>query len=75
VAPMPAAVTAVAVEVGDVVSKGDPVVVLEAMKMQHTVTAPTDGTVTELTASVGRQVVSGAVLAVIAAVAVLEEQS
>ncbi|GIE33976.1 acetyl/propionyl-CoA carboxylase subuit alpha [Actinoplanes italicus] len=64
-APMPAAITAVAVEVGAVVSKGDPIVVLEAMKMQHTVTAPTDGTVTELTASVGRQVVAGAVLAVI----------
>ncbi|MBO3738692.1 acetyl/propionyl/methylcrotonyl-CoA carboxylase subunit alpha [Actinoplanes flavus] len=64
-APMPAAITAVAVEVGAVVSKGDPIVVLEAMKMQHTVTAPTDGTVTALTASVGRQVVAGAVLAVI----------
>lgn len=64
-APMPAAITAVAVDVGAVVSKGDPIVVLEAMKMQHTVTAPTDGTVTALTASVGRQVVAGAVLAVI----------
>ncbi|MEV4278821.1 acetyl/propionyl/methylcrotonyl-CoA carboxylase subunit alpha [Actinoplanes xinjiangensis] len=64
-APMPAAITAVAVEVGTVVGKGDPIVVLEAMKMQHTVTAPTDGTVTALTASVGRQVVAGAVLAVI----------
>jgi propionyl-CoA carboxylase alpha chain len=64
-APMPAAITAVAVEVGDVVGKGDPIVVLEAMKMQHTVTAPVNGTVTALTASVGRQVVAGAVLAVI----------
>jgi propionyl-CoA carboxylase alpha chain len=65
VAPMPAAITAVAVEVGALVRKGDPIVVLEAMKMQHTVIAPTDGTVTVLTASVGRQVVAGAVLAVI----------
>ncbi|WP_430791489.1 biotin carboxylase N-terminal domain-containing protein [Actinoplanes sp. G11-F43] len=65
VAPMPAAVTAVAVEVGAVVRKGDPIVVLEAMKMRHTVTAPADGTVTGLTVSVGRQVVAGAVLAVI----------
>ncbi|GIE76460.1 acetyl/propionyl-CoA carboxylase subuit alpha [Actinoplanes philippinensis] len=65
VAPMPAAVTDVAVELGTVVAKGDPIVVLEAMKMQHTVTAPTDGTVTGLTATVGRQVVAGAVLAVI----------
>ncbi|MEU8662190.1 acetyl/propionyl/methylcrotonyl-CoA carboxylase subunit alpha, partial [Actinoplanes philippinensis] len=37
VAPMPAAITAVAVEIGAVVGKGDPIVVLEAMKMQHTV--------------------------------------
>ncbi|MEU4164162.1 biotin/lipoyl-containing protein, partial [Actinoplanes sp. NPDC026670] len=64
-APMPATITTVAVEVGAVVAKGDPIVVLEAMKMQHTVTAPTDGTVTGLTAVVGRQVVAGAVLAVI----------
>ncbi|MFC4068697.1 acetyl/propionyl/methylcrotonyl-CoA carboxylase subunit alpha [Actinoplanes subglobosus] len=64
-APMPAAITAVHVEVGAVVGKGDPVVVLEAMKMQHTVTAPTDGTVTALTVTVGQQVVAGAVLAVI----------
>jgi propionyl-CoA carboxylase alpha chain len=64
-APMPAAITAVTVAVGDVVDKGDPIVVLEAMKMQHTVTAPVDGIVTALTANVGRQVVAGAVLAVI----------
>ncbi|MEV6301236.1 biotin carboxylase N-terminal domain-containing protein [Actinoplanes sp. NPDC051861] len=64
-APMPAVITAVAVDVGTVVSKGDPIVVLEAMKMQHTVTAPTDGTVTELAAVVGRQVVAGAVLALV----------
>ncbi|WP_433796965.1 acetyl/propionyl/methylcrotonyl-CoA carboxylase subunit alpha [Actinoplanes sp. CA-252034] len=64
-APMPATITAVSVEVGAVVGKGDPIVVLEAMKMQHTVTAPTAGTVTALTASAGRQVVAGAVLAVI----------
>jgi propionyl-CoA carboxylase alpha chain len=39
--------------------------VLEAMKMQHTVTAPHDGTVTELLVSEGQQVASGAVLAVV----------
>ena len=64
-APMPAAVTQVAVEAGQAVSKGDVVVVLEAMKMQHTITAPSDGVVAELDVSVGQQVESGAVLAVI----------
>ncbi|MFL6088905.1 MAG: biotin carboxylase N-terminal domain-containing protein [Aeromicrobium sp.] len=64
-APMPAAVTQVAVEVGQAVSKGDVVVVLEAMKMQHTIVAPADGVVAELDVSVGEQVESGAVLAVI----------
>jgi propionyl-CoA carboxylase alpha chain len=64
-APMPAAVTQVAVEAGQVVQKGDVIVVLEAMKMQHTVTAPADGVIAELDVSVGQQVESGAVLAVI----------
>jgi len=62
-APMPAAVISVAVEDGQHVSKGDVIVVLEAMKMQHTITAPTDGIVTELAAVVGAQLESGAVIA------------
>ena len=44
---------------------GQPVLVLEAMKMQHTVAAPYDGTVTDLPVSVGDQVAAGAVLAVV----------
>jgi len=64
-APMPAAVISVAVEDGQQVSKGDVIVVLEAMKMQHTITAPTDGFVTDLAAVAGAQLESGAVLAVI----------
>ncbi|MCW2749662.1 MAG: acetyl/propionyl-CoA carboxylase subunit alpha [Aeromicrobium sp.] len=64
-APMPAAVISVAVTDGQQVSKGDVIVVLEAMKMQHTITAPTDGIVTDLAAVAGAQVESGAVLAVI----------
>jgi propionyl-CoA carboxylase alpha chain len=64
-APMPAAVTQVAVQAGQAVQKGDVIVVLEAMKMQHTVTAPADGIVAELDVHVGQQVESGAVLAVI----------
>lgn len=64
-APMPAAVISVAVENGHHVIKGDIVVVLEAMKMQHTITAPVDGVVSELSVKPGAQVESGAVLAVI----------
>ena len=45
-AAMPGTVVRVAVAAGDVVEAGAPVLVLEAMKMQHTVTAPTAGTVT-----------------------------
>jgi propionyl-CoA carboxylase alpha chain len=64
-APMPAAVVEVAVADGQDVREGDVVVVLEAMKMQHTITAPTDGVVTQLSVTAGAQVESGAVLAVI----------
>ena len=64
-APMPASVISVAVADGQHVTKGDVVVVLEAMKMQHTITAPTDGVVSELSVTPGAQVESGAVLAVI----------
>jgi propionyl-CoA carboxylase alpha chain len=53
------------VEVGAEVVQGQPLLVMEAMKMQHTVTAPRTGTVTELAASVGQQVEAGAVLAVV----------
>jgi propionyl-CoA carboxylase alpha chain len=62
---MPAAVVSVAVADGQQVAKGDVIVVLEAMKMQHTITAPSDGVVTGLTVAAGAQVESGAVLAVI----------
>jgi len=65
-APMPGTVVRVAVAVGDTVAAGTPVVVLEAMKMEHAVHAPHAGTVTELDAVVGAQVDTGAVLAVVA---------
>jgi propionyl-CoA carboxylase alpha chain len=64
-APMPASVVSVAVADGQQVSRGDVVVVLEAMKMQHTITAPTDGVVAGLSVTAGAQVESGTVLAVI----------
>jgi propionyl-CoA carboxylase alpha chain len=48
------------------VVRGDVILVLEAMKMQHTITAPTDGVVTGLSVTAGTQVESSTVLAVIA---------
>ena len=75
-APMPAAVVSVAVESGQHVSKGDVVLVLEAMKMQHTITAPSDGVVSEIDVSPGQQVEAGVVLALIeTSTAEGEEQS
>jgi propionyl-CoA carboxylase alpha chain len=65
-APMPGTVVAVAVEAGADVRAGDPVLVLEAMKMQHTVRAPDDGVVSELPVKAGDQVAAGTVLAVVA---------
>ena len=66
-APMPGKIVAVPAKAGDVVSKGQPIVVLEAMKMEHALTAPFDGVVAEFNVAVGDQVVDGAVLAVVKA--------
>ncbi len=64
-APMPGTVVKVAVEQGASVAAGEVVLVLEAMKMQHTVSTPTDGTVTEVNVHEGSQVAAGDVLAVV----------
>ncbi|MGZ8176824.1 ATP-binding protein [Williamsia sp. SKLECPSW1] len=64
-APMPGSVVRVAVAVGDRVVQGQPLLWLEAMKMEHTVHAPADGVVTELAVSAGHQLAVGDVLAVI----------
>ncbi|TNH30936.1 biotin/lipoyl-binding protein [Micromonospora orduensis] len=64
-APLPGAVTRVHVEVGQRVSAGDPLLTLEAMKLEHPVLAPIDGVVAELPVPAGGQVRTGAVLAVI----------
>jgi len=61
-APLPATVTAVHVEPGKTVSRGDPLVVLEAMKMEHVVIAPEDGTVAAVHCRAGDQVEEGAEL-------------
>ncbi|WP_242097721.1 acetyl/propionyl/methylcrotonyl-CoA carboxylase subunit alpha [Sphingomonas sp. CROZ-RG-20F-R02-07] len=62
-APMPGRVIAVEVAAGDRVAKGQKLVTLEAMKMEHALTAPFDGTVAELNASEGGQVTEGTTLA------------
>ena len=66
VAPMPGTIVRVAVSVGDTVVAGQPLVWLEAMKMEHVVHAPAGGTVAELPVAVGRQVGQGTPLAVVA---------
>ena len=61
-APMPGKVTVVGVAAGDKVTKGQPLVTLEAMKMEHALTAPFDGIVDEVAATLGAQVSEGTVL-------------
>ncbi|MEI4273287.1 biotin carboxylase N-terminal domain-containing protein [Klenkia sp. LSe6-5] len=55
-APMPGTVTVVRAAVGDEVVAGTPLLVVEAMKMEHVLTAPIDGVVTELPVTTGHQV-------------------
>ena len=64
-APMPGSVIRVAVSVGDAVTAGQPLLWMEAMKMEHTISAAIDGIVTELPVEVGTQVESGTILAVV----------
>jgi len=61
-APMPGKIVATLVEAGTQVKRGTPLVVLEAMKMEHTLQAPADGTVKGYRAKAGDQVGDGAVL-------------
>jgi 3-methylcrotonyl-CoA carboxylase alpha subunit len=61
-APMPGKVTAVEVSQGENVAKGQRLLTLEAMKMEHALTAPFDGTVAELNAAPGSQVTEGTIL-------------
>lgn len=62
-APMPGSVLRVGAAEGDTVTAGQPLVWLEAMKMEHTISAPTDGVLVELNVEPGQQVDVGAVLA------------
>ena len=67
-APMPGKILATEVAVGDTVVAGQLLVILEAMKMEHRITAPVDGKVTQVNVAEGDQVDNGAMLVV------LEEQ-
>jgi 3-methylcrotonyl-CoA carboxylase alpha subunit len=61
-APMPGKVVAVIARNGQAVKKGEPLVIMEAMKMEHTIAAPSDGLVEEILYQVGDQVADGAPL-------------
>ncbi|MCH9767550.1 MAG: acetyl/propionyl-CoA carboxylase subunit alpha [Actinomycetia bacterium] len=62
-APMPGSVLRLGAVVGDAVTAGQPLIWLEAMKMEHIITAPADGVLVELNVEPGRQVEVGAILA------------
>jgi propionyl-CoA carboxylase alpha chain len=64
-APMPGGVVRVAVAEGDTVTAGQPLVVLEAMKMEHSVNATSNGVVTSVSVAEGDQVETGRVLVVV----------
>ena len=59
---MPGRIIKVMAQAGRKVAKGDPLLILEAMKMEHTITAPADGVVKELHYAAGEQVLEGAEL-------------
>jgi 3-methylcrotonyl-CoA carboxylase alpha subunit len=67
-APMPGRVTQLFVQAGDAVRRGEPLMVIEAMKMEHTVAAPVDGTVEAVRFAVGDLVEEGAELIALATI-------
>ena len=64
-APMPGTVVRLAATAGDEVAAGQPLLWLEAMKMEHLIAAPVAGVVAELPVAAGQQVEVGSVLAVV----------
>ena len=62
IAPMPGKVISILVEAGQAVKRGQAVLTMEAMKMEHTMTAPADGIVDDLLYRVGDQVLEGVAL-------------
>jgi 3-methylcrotonyl-CoA carboxylase alpha subunit len=65
-APMPGKIIQVMIEAGAKVAKGQALLILEAMKMEHTITAPADGVVKEVHYGAGEQVLEGAELITLA---------
>jgi biotin carboxyl carrier protein len=65
VAPMPGMIIEYQVKMGDKVATGDPIVILEAMKMQNTLSAPVSGKIVAINAGPGASVAKDDVLAVI----------
>ncbi|WP_415847261.1 acetyl-CoA carboxylase biotin carboxyl carrier protein subunit [Tsukamurella strandjordii] len=65
---MPGVITRIGAAVGDTVTAGQPVLWMEAMKMEHAISAPAEGVLTTIAVEVGQNIDAGAV------VAVLEEQ-
>ncbi|MDE2183814.1 MAG: ATP-grasp domain-containing protein [Alphaproteobacteria bacterium] len=61
-APMPGKITQVLVKPDDIVRRGQPLVIIEAMKMEHTLSAPRDAVIEAIEVEVGAQAVEGAVL-------------
>jgi len=66
IAPMPGLVKVLTARAGDAVSKDQPLVILEAMKMEHTLKAPRDGVIGEVLVSEGEQVTDGTILLALA---------
>ena len=62
-APMPGKILGIKVEPGQAVAKGEAMIVLEAMKMENEIVAPSDGTVASINVAVGDSVEAGATLA------------
>jgi 3-methylcrotonyl-CoA carboxylase alpha subunit len=74
-APMPGVVTRVMVKPGDEVKKGQPLVALEAMKMEHLIRAPRDGRVASIAAKSGEMVAGGTALVQMADTSGLKDAS
>ncbi|TWS19504.1 ATP-grasp domain-containing protein [Tsukamurella asaccharolytica] len=64
-APMPGVITRIGAQVGENVTAGQPVLWMEAMKMEHAISAPADGVITEIAVAVGQNIDAGAVVAVL----------
>ena len=64
--PMPGTILRINANVGDKVTKGQPIVVLEAMKMENDIVAPEDGTISSINVTGGQSVNSGDIIATLA---------